>query len=139
MSTVIDAVQAALAAEHAAIYGYGVVGGRVPPARQPEASQAYEAHRARRDALRRTVADLGASPVNAAPAYELPFPVPNPPAALRLAAFLEDHVGAAHGDVVRLSLGGIRRDAAAAMRDAAVRAVRWRGASVAFPGLPERP
>jgi hypothetical protein len=138
MSTVIDAARAALAAEHAAVYGYGVVGGRVAIGRRAEALQCLQAHQARRDALRRTVADLGGAPVNAAAAYELPFAVRDPEAAERFAVFLEERVAGAYGDVVRLAIGGIRRDAAAAMRDAAVRAVRWRGASTPFPGLAER-
>ncbi|HEY5836689.1 ferritin-like domain-containing protein [Streptomyces sp.] len=138
MSTVIDAAQAALAAEHAAVYGYGVVGGRVTAARQAEARQAYDAHRARRDAMIRTVTDLGAVPVTTAAGYALPFPVPGPAAAARLAAFLEERVAGAYGDLVRASIGDIRRDAASALREAAVRAVRWNGGSVAFPGLAER-
>lgn len=135
MSAVIDAAQAALAAEHAAVYGYGVVGGQSGAGRKAEARQAYDAHRARRDAMARTVADLGAAPVAAAAGYALPFPVKDPAAAVRLAAYLEEHVAGAYGDLVRASIGGIRQDAASALREAAVRAVRWRGGSVAFPGL----
>ncbi|NUS15180.1 MAG: ferritin-like domain-containing protein [Streptomyces sp.] len=138
MNAVIDAVQAALAAEHAAVYGYGVVGGHLAGARQAEAQQGCDAHRARRDALARTVADLGASPVVEAAGYELPFAVNGPSSAARLAAYVEERVAGAYGDVVRTALGGLRKDAASAMRDAAVRAVRWRGGSVAFPGLAER-
>ncbi|MEU7703318.1 DUF4439 domain-containing protein, partial [Streptomyces sp. NPDC039028] len=74
----LDATQAALAAEHAAVYGYGVVGGRIGPDRRAEATAAYEAHRARRDALRRSVRDLGGAPVVAEAAYELPFRVADP-------------------------------------------------------------
>lgn len=138
MNTVIDAVQAALAAEHAAVYGYGVVGGHLTGDRQAEAQQGYDAHRARRDSLMRTVADLGASPVAAAPGYELPFPIADAASAVRLAASIEERVAGAYGDVVRSTIGDLRRDATAALRDAAVRAVRWRGGSVAFPGLAER-
>lgn len=138
MNAVIDAVQAALAAEHAAVYGYGVVGGHLTGARQAEARQGYDAHRARRDALTRTVADLGATPVVAAPGYRLPFAVTDAASAARLAAHVEERVAGAYGDVVRSALGGLRGEAASAMRDAAVRAVRWRGGSVAFPGLAER-
>ncbi|MGP9018227.1 ferritin-like domain-containing protein [Streptomyces sp. BR1] len=137
--TALDAAQAALAAEHAAVYGYGVLGGRVDQPRAAEARDAYAAHRARRDALTRTVRDLGATPVAAAPAYALPFPVPDAAAAVRLAAELEDRVAGVYSDLVRAAGGPLRRDAAAALREAAVRAGRWRGGSVAFPGLAERP
>jgi hypothetical protein len=134
----LDALQAALAAEHAAVYGYGVVGGRIGEDRRPEARTAYDAHRARRDALARAVRDEGGSPVAAAAGYALPFAVPDAAAAVRLAAELEDGVAGVYSDLVRAAEGGLRTTAADALREAAVRAVRWRGGSVAFPGLAER-
>ncbi|MFF5565042.1 ferritin-like domain-containing protein [Streptomyces sp. NPDC012623] len=134
----LAAAQAALAAEHAAVYGYGVVGGRIGDARRSEATAAYAAHRARRDALARTVRDLGGRPGAAAAAYALPFAVPDGPAAVRLAAELEDRVAGVYSDLVRAAEGPLRREAAGALREAAVRAVRWRGGGVAFPGLAER-
>ncbi|MEU0669584.1 ferritin-like domain-containing protein [Streptomyces lavendulocolor] len=135
----LEAAQAALAAEHAAVYGYGVVGGRIGDARAAEATAAHAAHRARRDALARAVRDLGGRPAASAAAYALPFPVPDAPAAVRLAAELEDRVAGVYSDLVRASSGPLRREAASALREAAVRAVRWRGSGVAFPGLAERP
>ncbi|WP_050515561.1 ferritin-like domain-containing protein [Streptomyces rimosus] len=134
----LKALQAALAAEHAAVYGYGVVGGRIGADRRKEAREGYDAHRARRDELRRGVRDLGGTPQAAAAAYELPFPVPDAAAAVRLAAELEDRVAAVYADLVRAGGAARRRDAAGALREAAVRAVRWRGSGVAFPGLVER-
>ncbi|MEV4950245.1 DUF4439 domain-containing protein [Streptomyces sp. NPDC053755] len=134
----LDAAQAALAAEHAAVYGYGVVGGRIGPERRAEAAAAHDGHRARRDVLRRAVRDLGGEPPAAAAAYELPFPVPDTAAAVRLAAVLEDRVAGVYSDLVRAARGPLRRDAAAALREAAVRAARWRGGDVTFPGLAER-
>jgi hypothetical protein len=134
----LRALQAALAAEHAAVYGYGVVGGRIREGRRGEARSAYDAHRARRDALAREVRDLGGEPVAAAAGYALPFAVPDSSAAVRLAAELEDRVAGVYSDVVRSAEGERRAAAAEALREAAVRAVRWRGESVAFPGLAER-
>lgn len=134
----LKATQAALAAEHAAVYGYGVVGGRIGDDRLQEARDGYAAHRARRDALARTVRDLGGVPEGAAPAYTLPFAVPDAAAAERLAAELESRVAAVYADLVRATEGALRREAAGALREAAVRAVRWRGSGVAFPGLTER-
>ncbi|MFC9163250.1 ferritin-like domain-containing protein [Streptomyces fungicidicus] len=134
----LRALQAALAAEHAAVYGYGVVGGRIGKDRSPEARTAYDAHRARRDALVRAVKDVGGEPVAAAAGYALPFQVPDAAAAVRLAAELEDRVAGVYGDLVRAGTGERRREAADAMREAAVRSVRWSSRSVAFPGLAER-
>ncbi|MBZ4324613.1 DUF4439 domain-containing protein, partial [Streptomyces huiliensis] len=76
---VLTAAQTALAAEHAAVYGYGVVGARAAEERAQEAREAYEAHRARRDAMRRAVRALGGTPAAADAAYALPFPVPDAP------------------------------------------------------------
>ncbi len=133
----MDAVQAALAAEHAAVYGYGVVGGRIGAERRTEAREAYDAHRSRRDALARTVHDLGGRPVVAEAAYALPFPVPDAASAAKLGAVLEERVAGVYADLVRAAEGPLRREAAGALREAAVRTVRWRGSSVAFPGLAE--
>ncbi|WP_340375561.1 ferritin-like domain-containing protein [Streptomyces sp. SS7] len=134
----LTALQAALAAEHAAVYGYGVVGGRIGADRRTEARAAYDAHRARRDALVREVRDLGAEPVAASAAYALPFPVTDAATAVRLAAELEGRVAGVYSDLVRAAADQRRREAAGALREAAVRAARWRGGSVAFPGLAER-
>ncbi|EFL35231.1 predicted protein [Streptomyces viridochromogenes DSM 40736] len=57
---------------------------------------------------------------------------------MRLAAELEDRVAGVYSDLVRAAGGPRRSLAAGALREAAVRAVRWRGESVAFPGLVER-
>lgn len=134
----LQAVQAALRAEHASVYGYGIVGGKVGEERQAEAQAAYDTHRARRDALTRAVRDLDGKPEPAAAAYALPFPVTDADTAVRLAVELEERVAGVYSDVVRAAGGELRRDAAQALREAAVRAARWRGGSVAFPGLAER-
>ncbi|NLU69699.1 ferritin-like domain-containing protein [Streptomyces sp. HNM0574] len=134
----VEALRAALAAEHATVYGYGVVGGRISDARREEAREAHDAHRARRDELHRTVRELGGEAEPAAAAYSLPFAVPDGPAAVRLAAELEDRLAGAYADLVRASEGRRRRDAAGALSEAAVRSARWRGGGVAFPGLTER-
>jgi hypothetical protein len=134
----LKALQAALRAEHAAVYGYGVVGGRISGERKDEVRAVYDAHRARRDELARAVRDLGGRPVAADPAYALPFPVTDTGSAVRLAVELEEGVAGVYSDLVRAVEGVRRRTAAEALREAAVRAVRWRGSSVAFPGLAER-
>lgn len=134
----LQAAQAALAAEHAAVYGYGVLGGRLEGRRRTEATAAYDAHRARRDALVRRVRGLGGVPVAADAAYALPFAVPDPAAAVRLAALLEDRIAGVYSDLVRAAGGILRQEAAGALREAAIRSVRWRGTGVAFPGLAEK-
>ncbi|BBC32555.1 uncharacterized protein SGFS_038490 [Streptomyces graminofaciens] len=137
-SAELKAVQAALGAEHAAVYGYGVVGGKIGETRQSEARAAYDAHRARRDQLERAARDLGGKPAAAAAGYALPFSVTDTDSAVRLAVELEERVAGVYSDLVRAAEGERRAAAAEALREAAVRAVRWRGGSVAFPGLAER-
>lgn len=137
---VLNALQAALAAEHAAVYGYGVVGAQLTGAPLAAARAAYTAHQARRDALQREITARRATPVAAAAGYDLPFPVTGARSAIRLAVLLEDRLTAVSADLVAAAAGQLRRTAADALRDSAVRAAHWRGRSLgpAFPGLPER-
>ena len=69
-------LQTALAAEHAAVYVFGVLGAQTSRSAQPilfdQLSAAYVAHRAERDRLVRAVRDLGGEPVAAEPAYQVP-------------------------------------------------------------------
>jgi hypothetical protein len=134
----ITALQAALAGEHAAVYAYGIVGAWLRGREQRRARSGYDAHRARRDELAALVRDRREDPVAAAPAYELPFPVASASAARRLATRLEEGVAATYADLVRASGGELRELAGRALQEVAVRAAIWRGASVPFPGLPER-
>ncbi|MGW7193865.1 ferritin-like domain-containing protein [Streptomyces sp. NPDC054838] len=134
----LEAAQSALAAEHAAAYGYGVIGARTAPERAAEAREAYGSHLARRDSLARTVREMGGAPRAAEAAYALPYEVRGPADAERLAAEIEERVAGAYSDLVRAADGPLRREAADALSAAAVRAARWRGGGVAFPGLTER-
>jgi hypothetical protein len=131
----VGALQAALAAEHAAVYGYGVAGAHLSGARRRTAAQDWQIHQASRDALTAMIAALGAQPVAAAAAYRLPFPVSTGRAAVMLAAFLEDRVATAYLGVVALSEARLRMFGARALESAALRAAGWRGRTLAFPGL----
>jgi hypothetical protein len=134
----IAALQRALAAEHAAAYAYGVAGALLPGDAQREARAAHAAHLARRDRLAARVADTGADPVAPAPVYDLPGPVTDPVSARALVRVVEERLAAVWADVVAVPEAASRELAALALQETAVRAARWRGASVAFPGLPER-
>jgi hypothetical protein len=129
------ALQAALAAEHAAVYGYGVAGAHLSGARQRAAAHDWEVHQAARDTLAAMITARGARPVAAAPAYRLPFPVHGSRAAVSLAAFLEDRVATAYLGVVALTETRLRMFGARSVESAALRAVGWRGRTLAFPGL----
>ncbi len=131
-----EALQAALAAEHAAVYGYGIVGAHLSGERRDRARAAWNAHRAARDRLRSLLRAAGQSPSPAAPDYSLPFPVRSADAAVRLATRLEERVAGAYAEVVAAGDAKLRRFAANEMRECALRATGWRGSSVPFPGLP---
>lgn len=132
------ALQAVLADEHAAIYGYGALAVHLSGPQRAAATAAYDIHRARRDILICRVEAIGDRPVAAAPAYGLPFPLMTEADATRLAAQLEQRLGNAYADLVQASSADARRTALEWLTDSAVRAVRWSGTSLAFPGLPER-
>ncbi|MEV7181126.1 ferritin-like domain-containing protein [Kitasatospora sp. NPDC093679] len=133
----VAALQAALSAEHAAVYGYGVVGARTPAGPQRDAARAgYAAHQARRDALQRELDGAGATPAAAAAGYRLPFAVSDAAGAGRLAAHIETQLTAVWADAVAGTGGALRQTAATALRETALRAAQWGADLSALPGLP---
>jgi hypothetical protein len=130
------ALQSALAAEHAAIYGYGVVGANLTGTMQATATSDWLAHQVARDTLEAMLRSGGAQPVAAAVGYQLPVAVRTPAEAAELATILEDRVATAYLGLVALSAAALRRFGALQVRTAALRAAAWRGSTVAFPGLP---
>jgi hypothetical protein len=136
--TPVEALQAALAGEHAALYVYGVLGGQVSRSAQPaladRIADSYAEHRRRRDRLVGLVAAHGADPVAAAPAYDLPNAAANP-AQLRAAARLvESRCVALYAQLVGNSAGADRAWAITALDEGAVREVGYGAAPTDFPG-----
>ncbi|AUG77296.1 hypothetical protein CFP65_2464 [Kitasatospora sp. MMS16-BH015] len=130
------ALQTALAAEHAAVYGYGVIGGHLPAGAQREDGHAsYAAHQAQRDAWQRLLADGGATPTAAAAGYRLPTAVTSPATAADLAVHIEAQLTAVYADLVAATTGPLRQTAAEALRNTAFRARHWGGALPALPGV----
>jgi len=127
-----------LAALHAVVYGYGVAGARLAAADRAVAYRSWERHRTTRDELVAQLVAAGAEPVQSAAAYELPFPVAAERDARELLVTLEDGLAAVWAAAVAATTGPRRGQAVRGLRTAAVAAARWRGSSVAFPGLPER-
>ncbi|MFD5466211.1 ferritin-like domain-containing protein [Kitasatospora sp. NPDC127059] len=135
---VLPALQKALSAEHAAVYGYGVVGAHLPEDQQrTDARTAYAAHQAQRDAWQRLVTTLGATPTPAAGGYQLPFPVTDPTTATKLAAHLETSLTTVYADLVADLPAPHRPTAATALRDCTLRAHRWGAPDTPFPGIPD--
>jgi hypothetical protein len=130
------ALQAALTAEHAAVYGYGVVGAYLTGSSRTTATADWLAHQVTRDTLETMLRSRGTQPVAAADGYQLPVAVRTPAEAAQLAVILEDRVAAAYLGLVALTGIAIRRFGAEQLRASALRAAAWRGGTVAFPGLP---
>ncbi|WP_127497163.1 ferritin-like domain-containing protein [Actinoplanes solisilvae] len=132
---------AALAAEEAAIYAYGIIGVHLSGKGDiAEARAAEQAHRGRRDYLVGRLDTLKASAAASPAGYELPFAVTDRESALKLAIQIEDGVAQAWRPVLPVTTGNDRGTALAAMTEAAVRATRWRRlaevspATLPFPG-----
>ena len=137
-----EALNAALAAEHAAVWGYGVVGTALPAERRRLATAAENAHRDARDRLVALVSEQGAEPAGPEGAYELPFPVLSAVDAATLAVTLEEGAEAAWAWVLdQATERETRTWAVTVLGDTEVRAVTWRAAAgrtpvtVALPGL----
>jgi hypothetical protein len=135
VSAEVTALQEALAGEHAALFGYGVVGGRSAPADAALARAAYVRHRSRRDALTRLLTALDQRPVPAEAGYRLPFSVDDGAALRRLAVLIEQRCAALYATVVRDSGQARREFGVRAMLDCATEALRWGAAPEPFPGL----
>lgn len=134
--TPVAALQGALAAEHATVYGYGVIGAMLTGSRLADARADWTAHRVARDMLVSMLTRLGATPVSASPSYRLPFAVTDRKSAERLAAALEQGITQAYLGVVAVSDSTLRSFGAKAMQASAKRALAWSGSTSAFPGMP---
>jgi hypothetical protein len=133
----VTALQAALAAEQATLYGYGISGSLLRGADRGYASAALQAHLLVRDRLMSLITTLGSFPRAARSAYQLPFPVTDPASARALAARLEESTAGAMWDLVAASPANspTRSLAITWLADGALRASRW-GAQQALPGQP---
>jgi hypothetical protein len=135
----VSLLTALLEAEHAAVYGYGTLGGRLDATTRPAALAAFDAHRLRRDSLVARLRERGATAPPTLAAYDVA--VATPAQALALAVRLEEGLSARWRDLV----GGttdpaLRRLGVSGLEETAVRAAQWRKRqgrtppTVALPG-----
>jgi hypothetical protein len=133
----VGALQGALAAQNAAIFGYGVAGAYLSGTQRSTATAFWNDHRSAGDTLAAMLRARGAQPAAAEASYKMPFAVHDRDQAVALALYLEDGVTAAYlGLVGAASQASLRAFGAEAMQTASVRATYWRGSALAFPGLP---
>lgn len=136
----VDAVQDALAAEHAAVWTYGLVSAFIEQQAAAVAEGAL-AHRSRRDTTERWLRDKSATPRPPAPAYLPPQPVDSAASAIAaLIAVETDACVAWRGVLERTDDAELRKSSLDALTTSAVRATRWRKiagvtpVSIALPG-----
>jgi hypothetical protein len=123
--------QAVLAAEHEAVFAYGLLGPRLTSTELAVACAT--AHESLRDATAEAITGAGLDPVPPASDYPALYPVPNAAAARAVAVRVEDDCATAwrYLYLVAASTAGaqaqrLRGAAQAALTASAIRAVRWR-------------
>jgi Domain of unknown function (DUF4439) len=136
-----DALQAALAAEHAMVWVLELATAFVPDKLSAALVEGLTAHRARRDATERLLRGYGARPLPAEPAYATPVPVVDQASALAVLIAAETDLTESWRAVIeRTDDSGLRAVALDSLTDSAVRATRWRAVAaagsltVALPG-----
>jgi hypothetical protein len=134
---VLDAAQLVLAGEHAAVYAYGVMGGRSPALAAGLATRNFVVHRARRDALTTSIRAGGADPVAAEPGYALPVDVAAAAPARQLGQQVEDRCSVLYAALVAAAPASTqpRQQAVTALSDAGLRLLDWGGQAAALPGV----
>jgi hypothetical protein len=136
------ALQEVLAAEHVAVWGYGVVGAELGSGDDSDAVSSQAAHRDLRDRVAELLDSRHVDPVPTKPGYTLPFPVLSAKDAATLAVTLEDGVSRAWVRLLdQAAEKSTRQLAVDSLGAAEVRAVGWRSAAgqtpttTALPGL----
>jgi rubrerythrin len=141
MSATTDALGAAVDAENAAIFAYGVAVAYAAATRRDTVEEYSAAHRARRDEIARLMTAAGATPPEAAVGYVLPIAVTDPVSAVRAMLTAEEDCTRAYRVLLeKADTDAVRRVGVDALSDAALRAARWRlvlavsPSTVALPG-----
>nr|WP_206037594.1 ferritin-like domain-containing protein [Rhodococcus sp. HNM0569] len=135
---------AALEAEHAAVFAYGVLGAFTNPSRADQVAVDSAAHRARRDATIDLLTSLGETVPPPAAGYRLPAEVTDQVPAAQMAELVETDTAVAwRAAVERADDAQVRTFAIDALGETAVRLARWRAAlgaepaTLPLPGTPD--
>jgi hypothetical protein len=136
----LPALQRTLAAEHAAVYVFGVLGGRAAvlgesPLR-PALATAYDVHLARRNRLRLTVTAAGGEPVAAEPAYDVPRELTTPGQITAEALRVERACVSTYAALVAATTGPDRAWAVETLSAGALAELAFGGPPLPLPGLP---
>lgn len=121
-----------LAAEHAAIYAYGVLGARLDEQTRDVALAAFDGHRQSRSKLALVLRSKGLPAAGPSPSYDVA--VVDQLAALRLAIRVETELAVRWRDLMGVSDDTtLRQLAIDGLQDCAVRATRWRRLAKVLP------
>ena len=136
----VSALQSTLAAEHAAVYVFAVLGGRAAvlgesPLR-PALATAYDTHLARRNRLQAVVRDAGDEPVAAEPAYDVPRPLTTPAQIAAEALRVERACVSTYAALVAAATGADRAWAIETLSAGALSELTFGGPPQPLPGLP---
>jgi len=139
--TPLAALQQTLAGEHAAVYVYGVLGGRVSGSAHPSLAtrigSAYITHRGRRDQLVTMVRAAGGEPVASEVSYRLPNRARSSDELEAAALVTERRCATVYATTVGSTSRSERRWAIDALTDASVRLLSFGGSPDAWPGADE--
>lgn len=117
----------AVATEHAAIYGYGIVSAHCPPEANDLVSEALAQHRERREAALKLLAEASVKPPRPAAGYQLPTAVTTATDAGNLAVRMEADCAIAWRAVIEQSGSEqVRAFAVDALAQSAVLSARWK-------------
>jgi hypothetical protein len=135
----VEALQQVLAAEHAAVYVLGVLGGRAAhlpaPLLHAAIGTAYAVHDGRRDLLETMITDAGAQPLPAEPAYALTRRLGTAGQVASAALRVERRCLTTYGALVAASTGASRRWAVGALIETATSELAFGGPPEPLPGI----
>lgn len=135
----VKALQATLAAEHAAVFVYGALGAQTSQSASPTLftaiTNAYVLHQERRDALVAMIEDAGAEPRAAEAGYDLPADLSTTTAVTARALRLEKAAAATYAYLVASTRDDVRAWGVNALLDCAVRQLEFGGLPQHLPGL----
>jgi hypothetical protein len=139
--TPLESMQQALAGEHAAVYVFRALAGRVSASEEPglagRLATAYTTHRGRRDQLTSMVRAAKGDPVAADVSYDLPNPSRTTAQLTAAALVTEQRCTEVYAAMVGSTSRADRQWAVDALVDSAVRSLTFDGTPEDFPGVPE--
>lgn len=134
----LDALQSALAGEHAAVYVFSTLAAQTSQtassALYDDLLASYTAHRDARDHVVARVNALRGEPAAAAPSYRLPNAMTSPDLVRRGALVTEQRMTDVYGTLVAGTVAEDREWAIRSMDESAISQLRFRGRPEIFPG-----